>query len=188
MTTVFVGGSRRVSELSAEVRERLDNIMEGKFAVIIGDASGADKAVQRYLYDKNYQNVEVFCSGGICRNNVGDWQNRSIRSANRAGNAEFYAAKDRVMAQEATVGLMIWDGSSIGTLLNLFRLLRLKKKAVLYIVPEKRFLELRRWTDWEGLLGNMDRGLQNKIVKRTKKEATEENMPSPIVHGLTSVR
>ena len=92
------------------------------------------------------------------------------------------------MAQEATVGLMIWDGSSIGTLLNLFRLLRLKKKAVLYIVPEKRFLELRRWTDWERLLGNMDRGLQNKIVKRTRKEATEESMPSPIAHGLTSVR
>ena len=87
MTTVFVGGSRRVSELSAEVRERLDNIMEGKFTVVIGDATGADKAVQRYLYDKHYRNVEVFCSGGICRNNVGDWQNRRIRSANRAGNA-----------------------------------------------------------------------------------------------------
>jgi adenine-specific DNA-methyltransferase len=39
------------------------------------------------------------------------------------------------------VGLMIWDGKSIGTLLNVFRLLSQKKEVVVYTVPEKRFQE-----------------------------------------------
>ena len=118
MTKVFIGGSRHVSRLNAQVRKRIDNIIEKEFPILIGDANGADKAVQQYLHSNHYKNVEVFCSDGICRNNIGDWEIRSISVGTRKRNVQFYSAKDRIMAQEATFGLMLWDGKSIGTLLN----------------------------------------------------------------------
>ena len=170
MTKVFIGGSRRASHLNTQLRKRLENIIEKGFPILIGDANGADKAIQQYLHSRHYQNVEVFCSGGICRNNVGNWQMRSIPAGTRNRDAQFYFAKDRAMAQEATIGLMMWDGRSVGTLLNLFRLLRLKKKAVIYTVSEKQFLEFRSWIEWENFLESQDIGLRYKIEQQTKLE------------------
>ena len=174
MTKVFIGGSRRASRLSRQVQNRVDNIVANEFPIVIGDANGADKAVQQYLHGKRYQLVEVFCSGGICRNNIGNWRTRNVPVRTRTRDAEFYSAKDRGMAQEATIGLMMWDGKSVGTLLNLFRLLSLGKKAVLYNVPAKAFLDFKSWADWEVFLASHDIGLRNKIEQRTQTETIQE--------------
>ncbi len=175
MTIVFIGGSRRASRLNKHVQKRLDNIIEREFPIIIGDANGADKAIQAYLHGKHYRNVEVFCSGKICRNNVGDWRTRNIPVDTRKRDAQFYSAKDRVMAQKATIGLMLWDGKSVGTLLNLFRLLRLNKKAVIYNVPEKKFQEFRNQVEWENFLESRDIGLRRKIEQLAELETTQES-------------
>lgn len=177
MTKVFIGGSRHVSRLNAQVRKRLDNIVEKGFPILIGDANGADKAVQQYLHSKHYKNVEVFCSDGICRNNIGDWEIRSISAGTRERSVQFYSAKDRVMAQEATVGLMMWDGKSIGTLLNIFRLLSLKKKAVIYTVPEKKFREFKKSEEWEDFIASYDIGLRREVEKRAMLETPTRNLP-----------
>jgi hypothetical protein len=71
MNRVFIGGSRHASSLSPEVKSRLDRIMDRQYSIIVGDAIGADKAVQSYLQGKGYRDVEVFCAGGECRNNCG---------------------------------------------------------------------------------------------------------------------
>ena len=81
------------------------------------------------------------------------------------------------MAQEATVGLMIWDGRSVGTLLNVFRLLSLKKKAVIYSVSEKRFLEFRSGVEWENFIASRDVGLRHKVEQRAKLETAPKNQP-----------
>jgi hypothetical protein len=81
------------------------------------------------------------------------------------------------MAQEATVGLMVWDGKSIGTLLNVFRLLRLKKKAVIYIVPEKTFCEFRSGAEWEDFIASYDIGLRREVEKRAGLETPMESLP-----------
>jgi hypothetical protein len=52
MSIVFVAGSRQISRLPAEVRSRLDTMIEKGFQILVGDANGADKAVQRYLADQ----------------------------------------------------------------------------------------------------------------------------------------
>ncbi len=124
MTKVFIGGSRHVSRLPAAVRGRLDRIIEKGLPVVIGDANGADKAVQTYLSAHDYRDVEIFCAGNIARNNVGGWHVRKIPAAGaRRGSLDFYTEKDRAMPDMATVGLMDWDGKSAGTLLNVLRLL-----------------------------------------------------------------
>ncbi|MHC1729372.1 MAG: hypothetical protein AB9866_25795 [Syntrophobacteraceae bacterium] len=129
MTKVFISGSRTVTRLSDPIRMRLDRIIEKGFPVVIGDANGADKAVQQYLNSKGYLNVEVFCSGHVCRNNIGNWKQRRVSSTAPGKTYDFYAAKDRTMADDAAVGFMIWDGKSKGTILNAYRLLKQQKKS-----------------------------------------------------------
>jgi hypothetical protein len=62
VTRIFIGGSRRITRLEAEVRRRLDRIVEKGLPVVIGDANGADKAAQRYLSEQKFERVEVFSS------------------------------------------------------------------------------------------------------------------------------
>ncbi len=163
---MFVSGSRQVSRLNADVRRRLDRIIERGVPVVIGDANGVDKAVQTYLHKKGYGGVEVFCSGAECRNNVGGWSERHVPVAAGARGFAFYAAKDAAMAQEASVGLMIWDRKSVGTLLNVSRMVDQHKTAVVYVVPEKRFLDLKTNADWEALLASGGLVLRSEFERR----------------------
>jgi len=169
-TKVFIGGSRHVSRLSAAVRERIDNIVAKNLSVVIGDANGVDKAVQTYLHGKGYSNVEVFCSDGRCRNNVGGWDVRRVRVDGRHRGAQFYSAKDRAMTHEADIGFMVWDGESAGTLLNVMRLVGLRKKAVVYIVPSKEFKDFHHGRDWQDFFSRCNAELRSKVEQRASHE------------------
>ena len=163
MTKVFIGGSRKVSRLDADVCERIDSIVRQRLHVLIGDANGADKAVQHYLRDKGYQLVEVFCAGGVCRNNAGNWPLRAVSVASKKKDFGFYTAKDRLMAKEASVGFMIWDGASVGTLLNVLRLLRQNKKVAIYSVPARTFNKLNNETDWTNFVLRFPSDLRQRV-------------------------
>jgi hypothetical protein len=187
MTKVFIGGSRRVSRLAAAVRQRLDRMIEQNFAIIVGDANGADKAVQNYLYERNYRNVEIFCSGEVPRNNLGAWGLRKIISDLRFGKRLFYTAKDIAMTDESTIGLMVWDGKSIGTLLNAYRLIRQQKKVVVYEVPNKRFWELKNPGLWEEFVSRYPFEIRNEVDRRATEEVNELPL-HPAEHRLAATR
>jgi hypothetical protein len=72
MDSVFVAGSRALSKLDTLAKERLDNIVAKQLMVLVDDANGADKTVQRYLADRNYQHVFVYCMD-VCSNDLGNW-------------------------------------------------------------------------------------------------------------------
>ena len=129
--------------MSRDLKRRLDNIVEKGLTVMVGDANGADRAVQRYLAGKHYDRVVVFCAAGGCRNNVGKWPIRDVAAAPGARGFAFYAAKDRAMAGQADYGLMVWDGRSRGTLASIVDLVRQGKPVVVYVSPKKRFATLR---------------------------------------------
>ena len=175
MTKIFLGGSRHAGRLSSQIREKLDDIIQKNFLVVVGDAKGADRAFQEYFREKNYRNVEVFCTEGICRNNVGNWPTRDIPAETSKRDAQFYSCKDRAMAQEAEIGLMMWDGKSIGTLLNMYRLLALSKKVAVYNVLDKSFSEFQNQIEWETFLRSRDVALQKKVEQRKKLEPSEYN-------------
>jgi len=172
MTKVFIGGSRHLSRLNPAVRGRIEKIIENRLPVVIGDANGADKAVQRFLHQRNYDRVEVFSSDDVPRNNLGGWPVRVIRPAHRTRDFDYYATKDRAMAQEATVGLMIWDGESRGTLLNILRLLAQEKAVVVYVGPRESFVEVRRSEDFEHLIAQLD----HRAVRRVHEQAVLEGL------------
>lgn len=187
MNKVFIGGSRHISRLSAAVRVRLDTIIKKGLPMIVGDANGVDKAIQSYLSFKNYNKVEVFCSGSECRNNIGHWQTRQIGVTTRNGGRAFYTAKDRAMAHEADFGFMIWDGKSKGTLLNVFRLLKQGKKVVVYSTSEQRFAELRTFDQWGHFIAHYGPELRLDTEKEAELEEREDaNRQSPLLLSLTS--
>ncbi len=150
MTTVFIGGSRAVSRLNAVIRERLDDLMNRGCHIFIGDANGADKAVQKHFADHGYENVTVFCTE-TCRNNVGNWPVRRIRPESSRRDFSYYAAKDIAMAREARCGVMLWDGRSKGTFHNILNLIGAGKKTLVYLAPEKAFYKLAKEQDLEAL-------------------------------------
>ena len=92
MTKVFIGGSRAVSRLNDLIRAQMDDLMRKGCMILIGDANGADKAVQQHFADCQYRNVIVFCMDR-CRNNVGGWETRSITSRRYARNKEVYVCR-----------------------------------------------------------------------------------------------
>lgn len=141
---VFIAGSRRLSKLNHEVKRRIDNIVDKRLTIVIGDANGVDKAVQHYLSKKGYSNVIVFCMDGFCRNNAGNWKTQEIKAANPdKRDFSYYATKDRAMVKEADYGFMLWDGDSRGTLTSIVELVRAAKPVVVFVAPDKAFYTLR---------------------------------------------
>ena len=155
MTTVFIGGSRAVSRLNAAIRERLDDLVHKECQIFIGDANGADKAVQQHFADHDYRKVTIFCMGR-CRNNVGNWEVRKVRSDSSRKDFSYYATKDIAMTQEAKCGVMLWDGRSKGTLHNILNLIGADKKVLVYFAPEKTFYKLSTPLDMDVLLSRCD--------------------------------
>jgi len=142
MSSVFIGGSRKFSRLNPLVRQRLDSIVDKGLTVLVGDASGADKAVQRYLTSRSYPHVVVYCVGK-CRNNVGDWEVRTIPTDAKARGWRYFAQKDLAMAKDATCGFMLWDGESKGTVNNLLNLIHLGKTSLVYVSGQPEFTTIR---------------------------------------------
>ena len=135
MHSVFVAGSRALSKLNVQVKERLDNILRKEFIVLVGDANGADKAVQRHLAAHGYRHVVVYCME-VCRNNVGSWPIRSHSAGPTVKrDRHYYGIKDQAMAKDASCGFMLWDGISKGTLTNVINLLDYDKKVLLSTPP-----------------------------------------------------
>ncbi len=165
MTTVFIGGSRRLTRLNDTIRARIDNIMRQHFTILIGDANGADKAVQSYLAAKGYQEVIVYCMAGRCRNNIGDWPIKQVSVKRHKKDFAYYASKDKEMAQAASYGFMLWDGRSKGTLNNILNLLRQQKKVVVYFAPDKSCYTLRAFEDLTGLLSKCDSEARQKFAR-----------------------
>lgn len=166
MNTIFIGGSRQVSRLPAEVKKRLDNVIASSHKVIVGDANGADKAIQKHFCDARYPLVTVFCSGEAPRNNLGSWTTHRVDVPKGAKGFQFYAAKDREMAREADFGLMIWDGKSPGTVLNVLRLVQAGKISVLFNVPDKSAVNVKTVDQYRDFIQRCEPAFRTDLRER----------------------
>jgi hypothetical protein len=156
MTTVFIGGSRAVSRLNEIIRGQLDDLIQKRCTILIGDANGADRAVQQHFAERGYRNVVVYCMDR-CRNNVGNWELEPISSDSGKRDFSYFARKDLAMAREARCGVMLWDGKSKGTLNNIYNLLHDRKKVLVYLSTSKEFRKLSDQADLDVLLSQCNR-------------------------------
>ena len=180
MKKIFIGGSRRITRLNSDIRSRIEMILDEGNVILVGDANGADKSVQRYLREKEYDRVLIYYSGHDCRNNVGNWPTNPVIVATKTKNLDFYTAKDRSMAEAATRGIMIWDGNSVGTLLNVRRLMTQKKPVEIYISHDREFWTLENDITFEQLVSKYAPHLANKLNKQVKKEGRRKQFEAQL--------
>ena len=65
---MFIAGSRRLSRLNVDVKRRIDTMIEKGFTILVGNANGADNAVQRFLAEKGYRaHTTGIIQSGIAR-------------------------------------------------------------------------------------------------------------------------
>src|SRR5258708_605837 len=125
-----------------------------------------------YLAKHNYPSVVIYCTNGVCRNNVGKWPLHAVEYHGRDHGLEFYTAKDDAMLQDADFGLFGWDGKSKGTLRNVRIMAERGKPSAVYVSPIKKFVTVRNPQDVSSLSSEMDaRAVQSE-------ELFSETLPS----------
>ncbi len=177
MEAVFLGGSRRISRLNDGIRSKLNGLIDRGLWFFVGDANGADRALQQHLADRGYERVVVYAVAGSLRNNVGHWKVCLVDPPKGARGFEFYSAKDKQMANDASYGLMLWDGKSRGTLENVRNLLVQRKPVAVHFGPERRFVSLRSGEDLHKL------GLSLKIESHPQHDLPFFGTPGTAQQG-----
>ena len=160
-------------------------MIEKGFCLLVGDANGADKAMQTFLCHANYSRVMVFCAGKTCRNNIGGWDVTQVSVDPKLKGRDFYAAKDKEMASKADYGFVLWDGKSAGAINNVFELLKHSKQVVIYFSPEKDFYNISHLNDAKALLKKCDPAAINAISKKIKMDASISKAQSAEQENLT---
>ena len=155
MTTVFIAGSIKIKHLDRKFKERIDKIIASGIDLVVGDADGADTAIQTTLFEQGSSNTTVYCSGTRPRNNVGKWPIHSVTSDLAPGSRAYFTAKDLAMAEAADYGLMMWDATSTGTLSNVIELLGRKKKSVVFVNKSKEFMTVGDVAQLQTLVARM---------------------------------
>ena len=178
MMSVFLGGSRSIRRMNSVIRERLDDFIRRGCTIFVGDANGADKAVQSHFAERGYKNIIVYCVNE-CRNNVGGWETRQVSVPSQTTGFAYYAAKDLAMAEDAKCGVMLWDGKSKGTLNNVQNLVDLGKKTLVYFAPTKKFYKLSSLSDLRELLAQCSKTDVEHAQRQIKAKL------SPSGHQLT---
>ncbi len=176
---VFIAGPRAVSKLNKSVEDRLLNIYNNNFTVLVGDANGVDKLIQNFYLKLNYKNVVVYASKGLARNNIGNWPIENVVVANKVRGFDFYAQKDIAMSKSADYGFMIWNGKSKGTLNNVLNLVFNNKRVLVYFIPQDKFILIGNKLKLEQLISLCPletKEIYKKLISKTFNSAEQVSM------------
>ena len=143
---VFISGSRSITQLDRNAVDLIFRAVNEGAEIIVGDADGVDSAVQQLLRKIKYPNVTVFAMNGRARNH-NDFKINSIKNSKDVHFKKYYSEKDVAMTNEASLGLIIWDGESKGTLNNLKRLNSQHKECIVYLQNEQKWKKMFSFQD-----------------------------------------
>lgn len=110
--TVFMSGKVQVDgeildDIPDGVKREIDKIVKSNAKIIVGDAPGADTAIQKYLDNLEYKNVKVYTADPEVRNNVGKWEVEKIGADGLTDDRDIRLQKDIAMTKAATRALAI---------------------------------------------------------------------------------
>lgn len=146
--SVFISGSRTQNQLSQEVLDSIDTIIDQGIKINLGDSNkGVDKEVADLLRLENYQAVEIFTINQKPRIAIEkDWKVRYVHPDDKLNGQEQQMMKDRQMVNDSHWGLAIFDpikknrfGAlqvSSGTLRNTIQMLLQGKSVKFFYVFE----------------------------------------------------
>ena len=115
---IFISGSKSISKLTDKMFTVLDKIIQDGNTVLVGDCYGVDLAVQKYLLQKGFTDVVVYCSGEQPRNHIVGMVHSCAKEAAVLKGREFQYVKDKAMCNDCDEAYGFWDGKSPGTLEN----------------------------------------------------------------------
>ena len=183
--TIFISGSRvpgGINSLPNSVKKQLKIIMEKKYNVIIGDANGIDYLIQKYLSEHNYMRVSVYYSGSQPRNRANmQWKVYNFNDRGKRGKS-LQELKDKKMSEKADIAYVVWTDTYInprfgnkcvssGTLSNVCRMISIKKKVVLYYIPNKKTYILSSYNDFnKNLCPIIDEIARRKFIKLSRQQ------------------
>lgn len=121
MVTILISGSRSIKLLPNEAKESIDKIIKLNWDITVGDASGVDCLVQKYLKESNYTKVTVYYA--VFNSTSKPRNTNGYKAIGIRGN---YQNRDLHMCSLADYGLAIWDQKSKGTLNNIRRVEKTK--------------------------------------------------------------
>lgn len=158
------------------MRSKLDELVDRGLWMFVGDANGADRALQQHLANRGYERVVVYAVTGMLRSNVAHWKVRSVDAPRGARGFDLYSVKDTQMAKDASYGLMLWDGKSRGTLENVRNLLAHGKPVAVHLGPARRFVSLRSTEDLHklGIASTPDSGGQRDLPFSAAASAAQQ--------------
>ena len=165
----FLGGSHDIFELPVPAIERIGAIVAAEHGVLIGDAPGADCEMQSLLAGYNYAHVNVFHAGAEPRNNL-DWTTYHIQPPDGAPGFAVDAGKDREMARRADFGMMVWDGASSGTCLNMLRLALCASPCIVYDTMRGAVETVRNTSNWCAMLRHAGSDVLMQVEARMTPE------------------
>ena len=116
MKKVMICGSRTISNLSGVMIDEIDNYIGSGYTILIGDCTGVDKLVQKYLYDRKYEEVHVLYTGVFPRNMYPNGKSHRVlcpKSCNNKKKRYYY--RDKYMLSKSDILFVIWDGKSSGS-------------------------------------------------------------------------
>lgn len=148
LQTVFISGSRVVKALDEVAQKKLSNIQAKGFKVIIGDANGIDKSVQDFYRESGYDEVTVYVTDGVVRNNLGNWKVVDVSTTEKRGSKKYYHSRDDRLVEDCTIGFAIWNGKSNGTFRNIQKLSESDKPVVVYYTVTSAFYSLKTTDDF----------------------------------------
>lgn len=110
--TVFMSGKVQVDgeildDLHEGVKNEIDKVVKSNAKIIVGDAPGADTAIQKYLANLGYKNVKVYTADPEVRNNVGKWEVEKIGADGLTDDRDIRLQKDIAMTKAATRAIAI---------------------------------------------------------------------------------
>lgn len=140
---VFINGSISIKELPQEVKNSIDKIIQQKFEILVGDASGIDTLVQEYCLLLNYYNVTVYSISVFPRYKASEhFRTKYIEVPNSIKKErERQQEKDKAMTTDSEFTFTIWDGKSKGSYDNILRGLNNKKKIKVYLSNKDLFMK-----------------------------------------------
>lgn len=189
MTTVMLAGSRHIQNLPSSASEKVRELAAQETWFVVGDATGVDCAFQSLLASLQYKRVVVFTSLDEPRNNLGSWEVRKIDSGLKSKGAAMHTAKDRDMVRIAATGVMVWDGSSPGTLANVIDFVNEGKSCYVWS-PDDDLLwsmdspqQLEKWTAAYPDVTSEARIRLRRWSKRNAQRAASESLFPDLGHS-----
>lgn len=140
---VFISGSISIKNIPNRILSTLDNIINQKLDILIGDADGIDALIQNYFKEKKYYNLTVYTINDTPRQiKSKEFKTEKIDVKSESNKErERQQEKDAAMTIDSDYSFIIWDGKSKGSYNNIIRSLKNKQPIKVYLSQNNDFIQ-----------------------------------------------